>query len=114
LDADRRRPEAVPEKFRVETRPDRDRVFVVPHGELDLATAPAVAGAIDDLMARRFDRIVLDLRETSFMDSTGLRLVIAQTTRADGRVTLIDGPSAVGRLFDLAGLREKLPFEPTA
>jgi len=27
------------EAFRIETRPDRHRVLVAPHGELDLATA---------------------------------------------------------------------------
>jgi anti-sigma B factor antagonist len=98
-------------RFRVEIRPDRRRVLVVPHGELDLATADEVADEVDELVARGFDAIVIDLRATSFIDSTGLRLLIRETARKDARVTLIDGPKAVSRLFDLAGVRDLLPFE---
>jgi anti-sigma B factor antagonist len=101
----------LPEPFRVETRPDRDRAIVIPHGEIDLSTVDAVAAEIDALVARGFDRIVLDLRRTSFMDSTGLRLAIRQTGRNDVRVTLIDGVGPVSRLFDVTGVRDALPFE---
>jgi anti-anti-sigma factor len=97
--------------FSVEIRPDRRRVLVVPHGELDLATVDEVAGEVDDLVARGFDAIVIDLRATSFIDSTGLRLLIQETVRKDARITVIDGPNAVSRLFDLAGVRDILPFE---
>jgi anti-anti-sigma factor len=101
----------VPERFRVETRPDRDRAIVVPHGEIDLSTVDAVSAEIDELVDRGFESIVLDLRCTSFMDSTGLRMVIHQSRRRDARVTLIDGVSAVSRLFDLTGVRDTLAFE---
>jgi anti-anti-sigma factor len=99
------------ESFAVETRPDRDRVMVIPRGELDLATVDAVAKEIDELVARGFDQVVLDLRRTSFMDSTGLRLVISQAAREDVRVSVIDGPDAVSRLFDLTGVRQRLAFD---
>ena len=35
------------EAFRIETRPDRHRVLVAPHGELDLATAADLAEEIE-------------------------------------------------------------------
>jgi anti-anti-sigma factor len=103
--------EGLPEPFAVETRPHRDRVHVIPHGELDLATVDAVATEIDELLASGFERIVLDLRHTEFMDVTGLRTVMRQAARHDARVTVIDGPDAVSRLFDLAGVRQAIPFE---
>jgi hypothetical protein len=53
--------------FSVETRPDRRRVIVVPHGELDLATVDEVADEVDELVAHDFDAIVIDLRATSFV-----------------------------------------------
>ena len=103
---------AVPsEPFSVETRPDRERVIVVPFGELDMATVGRVAAEIDDLAARGFDAIVLDLRATSFIDSSGVHLLLKQTARRDIRVTLIDGGQPVRRVIDLAGIRELLPFE---
>ena len=100
-----------PQRFTVETRPDRDRVVVMPHGELDLATVDAVAAEVDDLVARGFDRIVIDLRETSFIDSSGVHLLLRCAARDDVRVTVIDGPPAVARIFDLVGVRQHLPFE---
>jgi anti-anti-sigma factor len=86
-------------------------VLVVPRGELDLATVPEVAEEIDALAARGFDSIVVDLRATSFIDSTGVCLLLRQTARKDARITVIDGPRPVSRVFDLAGVREVLPFE---
>jgi anti-sigma B factor antagonist len=101
---------ALPEPFDVEIRPARHRVIVVPRGELDLATTDRVADDIDALVEAGFDEIVLDLRAVSFMDSTGLRLVIRQAYRPDARVRIVDGPTAVARLFDLTGTRAQLPF----
>jgi anti-anti-sigma factor len=103
--------EGRPEPFRVEIRPDRERVVVVPHGELDMATVDQVAAEIDALVAGSFDAIVIDLRATTFLDSTGLCLLLRQTARTDALVTVIDGCDGVSRLFDLAGVRHALTFE---
>src|SRR5688572_1791778 len=94
-----------PEPFSVEIRPDRRRVRVVPRGELDMATVDDLAAEIDELVARGFDSVVLDLRETSFLDSSGVHLLLKQTARTDVQVTLIDGVPVVGRVIDLAGVR---------
>jgi anti-anti-sigma factor len=96
--------------FVVETLPDRERVIVAPRGELDLATAARVRDEIDALVAVGFADLVLDLRGVTFTDAAGLRLAMAQARRSDARVQLIDGPRAVARIFDLAGVREALPF----
>jgi anti-sigma B factor antagonist len=100
----------VPEPFDVHIRPDRGRVFVVPCGELDLATVDRLAVEIDDLVAAGFDAIVLDLRRLSFLDSTGLCLIVRQVRRDDATVRIIDGGEPIARLFDVCGLRECLPF----
>jgi anti-sigma B factor antagonist len=115
---DRRNPEEqatareeLPEPFAIETRPDRGRVHLVPRGVLDLATVGEVTRELDDLVARGFGEIVLDLRRVCFMDSTGLRMIIRQSARDDLRLTVIDGPSAVSRLFDVTGMRSAVRFE---
>jgi anti-anti-sigma factor len=97
--------------FTVEIRPDRERVIVVPHGELDLATVELLRAEFDALASRGFPTIVLDLRRLLFLDSTGLRFILEQTGRAEPAVTLIDGVPAVSKLFDLTGTRPSLPFE---
>jgi anti-anti-sigma factor len=99
------------EPFSVDIRPDRRRVFVVPRGELDIATVDRLAAEIDELVSRGFDTIVLDLRATSFLDSGGVHLLMRQTARADAHVTLIDGVPAIRRVIDLTGARPLLRFE---
>ena len=106
-------PRSPAEAFRIETRPDRHRVLVAPQGELDLATVADVAEEIEGLVERGFRAVVIDLRATSFIDSTGVHLMVRQTARTDARNTVIDGPGPVSRVFDLAGVRDLLRFEAT-
>jgi anti-anti-sigma factor len=100
----------LPVPFDVEVRPARERVVVAPRGELDIATAERVESEIDGLVAAGFADIVLDLRGLTFMDSTGVWLVLRQVRRPDVAVHLIDGSGPVARLFDVTGVREDLPF----
>jgi anti-anti-sigma factor len=82
-------------------------------GELDLSTVPIVQAQLAELEAAGFTRLVLDLRQLRFLDSSGLRLLIDwdARARADGvEMTVIPGPPAVQRLFDLAGVTDRLRF----
>ena len=80
-------------------------------GELDIATTP---GAEFEL--RRIERgparvIVIDLRGITFMDSTGLRLLVSADARArDGehRLAIVRGPDTVHRVLELTGLDARL------
>lgn len=105
--------EQVSEPFSIDVLPDRHRVVVVPRGEVDITTVGRLAAEIDELVGRGFDAVVLDLRATPFMDSSGLHLLLEQTARADAQVTLIDGAPPVRRVIDVAGIRHLLRFEAT-
>lgn len=86
---------------------------VIPHGEIDLASAPELHDRIRELRESGFDRIVLDLRHVTFMDSTGLRVVLDwdETARRDGMTfELLPGPDNVQRLFEITGVLERLQF----
>lgn len=89
----------------VRIRRDKGTVHVTPVGELDIAAAPLITRRLDELRGDYWQHLVLDLRELTFMDSTGLRL--AQTwerrTRESLReFTLLTGPAA-RRVFDVFG-----------
>jgi anti-sigma B factor antagonist len=93
--------------FRVEVQPEREGVRVIPHGELDLGTVQQLETQIDELRSGGFATIVLDLRELTFMDSTGLRLLLEldAESRADGfRFAIIDREGPVRRLLELTGI----------
>jgi anti-sigma B factor antagonist len=100
-------------RFRVDVVPERDVVRVCPAGELDLATVDVVREHVEELVASGFGHLVADLRAVTFLDSTGLRLMIELNacSSADGwRFAIIPGPAAVQRAFELSGLHAVLPF----
>jgi anti-sigma B factor antagonist len=69
-------------------------------GELDLATAPQ----LDEVMAAtKAEHIVLDLTDLSFIDSSGISLlVVALSDQRD--VTLRNPQPNVSRVLELTGL----------
>jgi anti-anti-sigma factor len=83
-------------------------------GELDISTAAELERVLGDLSASDGPaRIVMDLRDLRFMDSTGLRLLVTADLRLrrEGReLALIPGPEPVHRVFRLAMLEERLTF----
>jgi anti-sigma B factor antagonist len=105
--------EALPPRFRVDVWPEGDAAHVCPVGEIDLDTVSEVRDRLDELRAAGFRRLILDLRGVTFLDSTGLRLVLDAdaAARADGfDFALIEGSAKVQRVFEVTGLRAALPF----
>ena len=83
-------------------------------GELDIASAPALERALENLAPSLPHRLVIDLTEVSFMDSTGLRalLLAHQRTQASRQeLVLRPGPRQVQRVFELSGTIERFMFE---
>ena len=64
-----------PREFDIDVSDDGALFVVAPSGELDLATVPSVREALARCSATHH-ALVLDLREVTFMDSTGVRLLI--------------------------------------
>jgi anti-sigma B factor antagonist len=90
-------------------------------GELDMISAAVLEQRLDAVLAQDdVSGIVLDLGGLSFIDSTGLRVIVISTRACTDRgrvLTLIPGPPAVQRVFELTGLLDALPFtahEPDA
>lgn len=86
---------------------------IAPCGELDIATTPELEQALADAAADAVREIVLDLRELTFMDSTGLRaLAQANATAEQSGVTLsiIRGQRQIERVLEISGLGALLPL----
>jgi anti-sigma B factor antagonist len=106
-------PAPAPESFAVHVHTESSHVRVAPVGELDIATAEQLAQHLREIRADGADRILLDLRELTFLDSSGLRTIIAldAEARRDGlELGLVQGPPAVERVFAITGLLGHLPF----
>ena len=100
-------------EFSVAVHPDRRQVVVAPSGDLDLATRDQVARELAHVRTAGFSDVVLDLRAVSFIDSSGLQMILEEARAAEHdscRFRLISGPAAVRRLFELTGIADELDF----
>jgi len=80
-------------------------------GELDISSAGQVERELERIERDGPATLVLDLRELSFMDSTGLRIIVAADARAkeaSRRLVIVRGPDAVQRIFRMTRLDERL------
>jgi anti-sigma B factor antagonist len=105
---------ALTPEFFCDVRPDRDRVVVRVAGELDMAAAPAVAAAVDELLGARFARVVIDLSDLSFLDSAGVHMLVSVHHAAAERtceLSLVRGPRNVQRVFELTGADSMFAFD---
>jgi anti-anti-sigma factor len=101
--------------FTVDTGELDGGVRVVLSGDLDLSTAKQAEQAIEEA-ERGASLIVIDLRRLSFMDSTGLRVIVSADKRAKRsgrRAVIVQGPSAVRRVFEITRLGERLEIVDT-
>lgn len=103
----------MPDTLVVDLEARAGEVWVLPRGELDLDTAEELERALSIALASEAERVVIDLRDLEFMDSSGLRTITA-ACRGDqgGRLSLVPGPPAVQGVFNVSGLAPELPFRP--
>lgn len=100
------------EKFGLEITRDQDGPTVAIKGELDAFTAPRVRKLVDRLVDGSALKLVFDLRDTTFVDSTGLGALIGASRRAAERdmEVVLDRPSAhVFRVLELTGVSMTIP-----
>jgi anti-sigma B factor antagonist len=97
--------------FDVKIEQRGDAVHVVMSGELDISTAQRLEEDLKRVEADKPATTVLDLQQLSFMDSTGLRLLIMADSRAraeDRRLVIVQGNEMVQRVMRLTRLDERL------
>ena len=86
-----------------------DSVTVRLSGELDLASSAAVDAAIRDWEEMEIGRIIVDLSDLHFIDSTGLNVLLRARRRIDSRLQILPSKhEAVTRLLSLTGTAEML------
>lgn len=101
------------EPFRCDVTRDGDDLRITLEGELDIATVPEVESALREPCDAGVRRRVLDLAALTFMDSSGLRIILRAHTAA-GRegpaLVIVTGPPSVQRVFEITGMKDELNF----
>lgn len=83
---------------------------VIARGDIDLATAPALADRLSELMGAGMQVIAIDAAAVDFLDSSGIRVLVQASTEieAGGGRIVIDNPSPpVVRILSITGLTER-------
>lgn len=99
------------EQLQIDLRHESDRIIVTLEGELDMANAPLLQGAIESPEMDGTKTVVLDLQGLTFLDSTGLRIILAareQCWRRGQEFAVTPGSQQVQRLLSVTGVGEHL------
>jgi anti-sigma B factor antagonist len=95
---------------------DAERHVVAVRGEIDLFTAPELKSALSEAFESGHTRIVVDLTDTTFLDSTALGVLIGAVKRLrsrDGRLTIVNVDDNIAKTFEITGLDQIFPISST-
>ena len=96
-----------PEFALTEESLDDTRHVVAVRGEIDLFTAPDLKATLLNAIDTGKTRIVVDLSETTFLDSTALGVLIGAIKRLrarDGALTIVNVDANIAKTFEITGL----------
>jgi anti-sigma B factor antagonist len=98
-------------QLQVERSEEPGWTIVSPIGEIDLATVAQLEEALVPSLTAGNTDIAVDLTRVTFMDSTGLRALLAANqslTPSGHRLVLIVSGGPVDRLLDISGVAQTL------
>jgi anti-sigma B factor antagonist len=97
-------------------RRDGDRVIVTVSGEIDVYSAPVLRQALVDVMSTDARDITVDLDGVSFMDSSGLGVLVGAWKRmraTDGSFRLVCSRELILKTFRITGLTRVFSIYPS-
>lgn len=83
------------------------------NGEVDVYTAPKLKGRLVDLVDQGKFKIIVDLEEVDFMDSSGLGVLVGGLKRVrshDGAIALVCTQENILKIFRITGLVKVFPI----
>lgn len=99
--------------MQIATTPGLDRYLIAVSGEVDLATSPALDAAIITAIESGTSALAIDLTDVSFMDSSGLGVIVRGLKRcreADKDLDLVITNERVLKVFGITGLDQVIPI----
>ena len=94
-------------------QPSHGVVIVAPSGELDMSNSEVLSNAISEARQGGATKLIVDLRELSFMDSSGLRLLLDtwnESKLSDRHLSIVVAKTGlVRRVLEVSGCDTILP-----
>lgn len=103
-----------PREFAVDVSTIDGTTVVSVRGEVDLYTAPKLREQLDGAVQGDQPRVVVDLTQLDFIDSTGLGVLVGalkQVRAAGGDMTLRNPSRSTHKILEIAGLTELFSVE---
>jgi anti-sigma B factor antagonist len=105
-----------PEFVLTEDSLDSARHVVAVRGEIDLFTAPELKQVLAESIEAGRVRIIVDLTETTFLDSTALGVLIGAVKRLrsrDGALAIVNVDENIAKTFEITGLDQIFTILPS-
>jgi anti-sigma B factor antagonist len=103
--------------FDIQTEKVADDVYVIAlTGEIDLYTAPEFKQQLLDIVGQGAKNVVVDLTETTFIDSTTLGVLVGGVKRlrpAGGQLSIVSSDRNITKIFEITGLNRVFPLHAT-
>jgi anti-anti-sigma factor len=99
--------------FSVDVKRHGTAAVILLHGDFALAHEKQFRQRVDEIPITRVEKLVLDLRDVSFVDSTGLRMILelwSWSRRDDFEFGIVPGEGQAHKVLRLAGLDQALPL----
>jgi anti-anti-sigma factor len=102
-------------RIECEVSGDGESVCLRLDGEVDASTAHLVEDALSPAFDPRCTSLVVDLADVTFMDSSGLRVLVVTRNALDNRgaeMVIAGDNDQLRRLFEISGLTSAFTFAP--
>lgn len=99
--------------LKIEVEEKDGAVLLKLNGEVDVYTAPKLKSRLVDLVDQGKFKIIVDLEEVDFMDSSGLGVLVGGLKRVrshDGSIALICTQENILKIFRITGLVKVFPI----
>jgi anti-sigma B factor antagonist len=99
------------EELRVEIEESPHAWSVTVRGDVDISTAPQLEALLDDIIAKGALLVVLELEHVDFLDSSGLRVILAAANELrdrDGSLVVGGASTAVLSVLEITGMIDRL------
>ncbi len=85
---------------------DQRTSVIAVQGDLDLATAPQLKWMLVDALEEGHSRLVLDLKDSTFMDSTALGVLVgvSRSLAENGSLAIVCANAKLLKIFELSGM----------